>query len=131
MRRIDDDGGRSLRWKTTAMAMLLASRGRVRRVCSSTGSGRSLGMRRGSEEVAVAAVVASGGDERARVREGESREGRRGSGESEREERGGCVASPEEARAKRQAGGGRGGVGAHHRAELAAIVAVPMATGHP
>ena len=66
----------------------------------------------------MAVVAVDGGDERARAREGESREGRRGSGESEREERGGCVASPEEARAKRQAGGGRGGVGARHASPL-------------
>ena len=62
MRRIDDDGGRSPRWKTTAMATLLASRGRVRHVCSSTGSGRSSGMRRGSEGVAVAVGELVGGD---------------------------------------------------------------------
>ena len=74
MRRIDDDGGRSPRWKTTAMATLLASRGRVRRVCSSTGSGRSSGMRRGSEGVAVAMGELVGGDGCVRASEREEAE---------------------------------------------------------
>ena len=84
MRRIDDDGGRSPRWKTTAMATLLASRGRVRRVCSSTGSGRSSGMRRGSEGVAVAVGELVGGDGCVRASEREEAEERNeGEGESE------------------------------------------------
>ena len=64
----------------------------------------------------VAAVIASDGDERARAREGESREGRRGSGESEREqgERRGVVQGIE-ARRRGQAevedGGAPGGLG--------------------
>ena len=42
--------------KTTTLRSTGASSGRVRRVCSSTRSGRSSGMRRGSEGVAVAVV---------------------------------------------------------------------------
>ena len=48
-RRIDDGDLRAPEMKTTTLRSTAASSGRVRRVCSSTGSGRSSGMHRGSE----------------------------------------------------------------------------------
>ena len=93
MRRIDDDGGRSPRWKTTVMATLLASQGRVHRVCSSTGSGRNSGMRRGSEGVAVAMGELVGGDGCVRASEREEAE-ERNEGEGEREVVQGVGAAP-------------------------------------
>ena len=70
-RRIGGVNLRAPEVKTTMLRSAGASSGRVHRVCCSTGSWRSSGTQRGSEEVAVAAVVASdvGGD--SRVREGE------------------------------------------------------------
>ena len=55
-----------------------ASSGRVRRVCSFTGSGRSSGMHSGSEGVAVAQVTASAAMGSARARAG--REAEEGTG---------------------------------------------------
>ena len=55
-RRIDGGDLRAAEMKTMTLRSTAASSGRVRRVCSSTGSGRSSGMRRGSEGVAVAVV---------------------------------------------------------------------------
>ena len=51
-RRIDDGDLRAPEMKTTTLRSTAASSGRVRRVCSSTGSGRSSGMHSGSEGVA-------------------------------------------------------------------------------
>ena len=61
-RRIDDGDLRAPEMKTTTLRSTAASSGRVRRVCSSTGSGRSSGMHSGSEGVAVAPVNGVGGD---------------------------------------------------------------------
>ena len=61
-RRIYGGDLRAPGMKTTMLRSTAASSGRVRRVCSSTGSGRSSGMHSGSEGVAVALVNGVGGD---------------------------------------------------------------------
>ena len=63
----------------------VASSGRVRRVCSFTGLGRSSGMQSGSEGVAVAPVTASAAMGSARARAG--REAEEGTGSRGREGR--------------------------------------------
>ena len=77
-RRIDDGDLRAPEMKTTTLRSTAASSGRVRRVCSSTGSGRSSGMHSGSEGVAVAPVTASAAMGSARARAG--REAEEGTG---------------------------------------------------
>ena len=62
-RRIDGGDLRAPEMKTTTLRSTGASSGRVRRVCSSTGSGRSSGMHSGSEGVAVAVGELVGGEE--------------------------------------------------------------------
>ena len=96
-----------------------ASSGRVRRVGSFTGSGRSSGTHSGSEGVAVAPVTASAAMGSARARAG--REAEEGTWSSGREGR--CRGRGEVrgvrgrlGNASVEAGGGRGGIGARHRA---------------
>ena len=73
-RRIDDGDLRAPEMRTTTLRSTAASSGRVRRVCSSTGSGRSSGTHSGSEGVAVAPVTASAAMGSARALEGERAE---------------------------------------------------------
>ena len=84
-RRIDDGDLRAPEMKTTTLRSTAASSGRVRRVCSSTGSGRSSGMHSGSEGVAgrgVSQRSGHGGFGHERKEQGSEREraGRQGSG---------------------------------------------------
>ena len=79
-RRIGGVDLRAPEVKTMMLRSTAASSGRVRRVGSFMGSGRSSGMPSGSEGVAVAPVTASAAMGSARAREGERAE--------EREERG-------------------------------------------
>ena len=105
-RRINDDGGRLPRMRTTVIARLRGSRGLF---CSSRRRAeprRSLGIRWGGQASSVGALAASGGDGGVRSREGERVEedrvrGRSGCGARE-------VRGISRGSGKGQAGGGRG-----------------------
>ena len=110
-RRIDDGDLRAPEMKTTTLRSTAASSGRVRRVCSSTGSGRSSGMHSGSEGVAGRGVSQRSGHG------GFGHEGKKSRGVRGREQRGkgadegvpgGCRGILSRSGAGRQAGGGSG-----------------------